>query len=87
MLHAICDVCGKDCDRVALFVTVTPFQNFARHERDTTPFGTTSETKSSIVCQDCGEKLPFSNPHAPRLVEPLHYERLMVLAHNKGYSE
>ena len=30
MIHAICDFCGKDCDRTATLLSMTPFQNFAR---------------------------------------------------------
>lgn len=31
MIHAICDFCGKDCDRTATLLSMTPFQNFARY--------------------------------------------------------
>ena len=31
MIHAICDFCGKDCDRTATLLTLHPFQNFARY--------------------------------------------------------
>lgn len=27
MIHAICDFCGKDCDRTAALLSMTPFQN------------------------------------------------------------
>lgn len=38
MIHAVCDVCGKDCDRGATLLSLTPFQNFARYHTDTQPF-------------------------------------------------
>lgn len=34
MIHAICDFCGKDCDRTATLLSMTPFQNFARYHTD-----------------------------------------------------
>lgn len=40
MIHAICDFCGKDCDRTATLLTLQPFQNFARYHTDNKPFGT-----------------------------------------------
>lgn len=43
MLHAICDFCGKDCDRTATLLSMTPFQNFARYHSDNTPYGLQSK--------------------------------------------
>lgn len=39
MIHAICDFCGKDCDRTATLLSMTPFQNFARYHTDNEPYG------------------------------------------------
>ena len=30
MIHAICDFCGKDCDRTATLLSMTPFQKFCK---------------------------------------------------------
>lgn len=38
MIHAICDFCGKDCDRTATLLSMTPFQNFARYHTDNEPY-------------------------------------------------
>jgi hypothetical protein len=65
MIHAICK-CGKDCDRVAYFVTVTPMQNFARYETDTKPFGEVGIAKSMVLCQNCFEAKIGSNPYENR---------------------
>jgi hypothetical protein len=74
MIHAICDICGEDCDRAAYFVTVTPIHNFARYETDTYPFGDQSKTKSSVLCQDCYKKTLLPNPHKMRLTENVNYK-------------
>lgn len=65
MIHAICDFCGKDCDRVATFISMTPFQNFARYHDDTHPFGNNDKTRSFVICSDCIEKHNLPNPYKP----------------------
>lgn len=42
MIHAICDFCGKDCDRTATLLSMTPFQNFARYHTVYESFSTDS---------------------------------------------
>jgi len=59
MLHAVCDLCGQDCDRVAYFLTIQPFSNFARYECDDEPFGNLGKKKSYVVCQKCEKALPI----------------------------
>lgn len=63
MLHAICDFCGKDCDRGATLLSMTPFQNFARYHTDTHPYGSSSKTRSFVICYDCCKKHGLPNPH------------------------
>lgn len=45
MIHAICDFCGKDCDRTATLLSMTPFQNFARYHTDNEPYGRREKNK------------------------------------------
>ena len=45
MIHAICDFCGKDCDRTATLLSMTPFQNFARYHTDNEPYGCREKNK------------------------------------------
>ena len=63
MIHAICDFCGKDCDRVATLLSMTPFQNFARYHTDNTPYGYTGTTRSFVICPDCCKKHNLPNPY------------------------
>lgn len=63
MVHAICDFCGKDCDMTATLLTLTPFQNFARTPRSTTPYGTSSEPKSFVICGKCATERHLPNPY------------------------
>lgn len=50
MIHAICDFCGKDCDRTATLLSMTPFQNFARYHTDDEPYGRREKTRSFVIC-------------------------------------
>lgn len=52
MIHAICDFCGKDCDRTATLLSMTPFQNFARYHTDNEPYGNREKTRSFVICFD-----------------------------------
>ena len=62
MIHAICDFCGKDCDRSANLLSITPFQNFARYHTDKEPYGNRDKTRSFVICHDCMEKHNINNP-------------------------
>lgn len=62
MIHAVCDFCGKDCDRTATFLALTPFQNFARYHSDDRPFGPVGKTRSFVICSDCLKKHDLPNP-------------------------
>lgn len=63
MIHAVCDFCGKDCDRTANLLSITPFQNFARYHVDNEPYGIREETKSFVICHDCMNKHALPNPY------------------------
>jgi len=63
MIHAICDFCGKDCDRTATLLTLTPFQNFARYHHDKEVFGQAAEHKSFVICSGCTRKHQLPNPY------------------------
>jgi len=76
MIHAICDFCGKDCDRKAMLLTLKSFSNFARYHTDTEPFGTVSEAQSFVICSSCRQKHKLPNPyeHYGHITEQeLHY--------------
>lgn len=62
MIHAVCDFCGHDCDRTADLLTLTPFQNFARYQSDTQPFGSAGPSASFVICHDCKTKHGLPNP-------------------------
>lgn len=65
MIHAICDFCGKDADRTANLLSITPFKNFARYHTDNEPYhyGMKEKTKSFVICHRCMEKHNLPNPH------------------------
>lgn len=63
MIHAICDFCGKDCDRTAILLSLTPFHNFARYHTDNEPYGGTEKTRSFVICYDCRKKHNLPNPY------------------------
>lgn len=63
MLHAICDFCGKDCDRTATLLSMTPFQNFARYHTDDKPYGSADKTRSFVICCECSKKHNLPNPY------------------------
>lgn len=63
MIHSICDFCGKDTDRNATLLSLTPFQNFARYHSDNQPFGYTGKTRSFVICHECAEKHGLPNPY------------------------
>jgi hypothetical protein len=62
MIHAICDFCGKDCDRNAILVVMKPFQDFARYHTDTEPYGKEEDPTSFVMCSDCRKKHNMPNP-------------------------
>lgn len=59
MIHAICDFCGKDCDRTATLLSMTPFQNFARYHTDNEPYGNREKTRSFVICYECCKNIIF----------------------------
>ena len=63
MIHAICDFCGKDCDKTAIFLSMTPFQNSARYHTNNEPYGEKEETRSFVICYECWEKHDLPNPY------------------------
>jgi hypothetical protein len=63
MIHAICDFCGKDCDRSATLIVMKPFQNFARYHGDTQPFGAEGYSRSFVMCSECRKKHDLPNPY------------------------
>ena len=63
MIHAICDFCGKDTDRAANLLSITPFQNFARYHTDSEPYGNREKTRSFVICNKCMEKHNLPNPY------------------------
>ena len=62
MIHAICDFCGKDTDRTATLLTLTPFQNFARYHIDSEPYGSSGKKNSFVICHECLKKHNLPNP-------------------------
>lgn len=64
MIHAICDFCGKDCDRTATLLSLTPFQSFARYHTDKEPYGSVGKTMSYVICNECRNKHDLPNPYA-----------------------
>lgn len=56
MIYVKCDSCGKDCERVAYFVEITPFQNFTRYCTDGPSLGTIGDSTTVTICQDCLKK-------------------------------
>lgn len=73
MIHAVCDFCGHDADRSAMFLTVTPFQNFARYHTDTVPYGNADKTASFVMCQACYKKHDLLSPY--NLVSDVYKDR------------
>lgn len=63
MMHAICDFCGKDCGMSATLLTLTPFQNFARTPRSTSPYGASGEPRSFVICAKCAAGKALPNPY------------------------
>ena len=63
MIHAICDFCGKDCDRTAILLSMTPFQNFARYHTDSNPYGSADKTRSFVICSECCKRHGLPNPY------------------------
>ena len=64
MIHAICDFCGKDCDRNAMLLTLHAFQNFARYHMDREPYGgSTGAVRSFVICSACRVKHALPNPY------------------------
>ncbi len=63
MIHAICDFCGKDVDRTANLLSITPFQNFARYHTDSEPYGEKGQTRSFVICGKCMKKHDLPNPY------------------------
>lgn len=63
MIHAICDFCGQDTGRTSNIISITPFQNFHRHQGDQEPYGNKDETASFVICNKCLEKHNLPNPY------------------------
>lgn len=63
MIHAICDFCGKECDRTAILLSMTPFQNFARYHTDSNPYGSADKTRSFVICSECCKRHGLPNPY------------------------
>lgn len=63
MIHAICDFCGKDADLHAIYLTMTPFENFGRYHHMTKPFGIVGKTQAFCMCSNCREKKGLPNPY------------------------
>ncbi len=63
MIHAVCDFCGKDCDRTATLLTLQPFQNFARYDTDSEPYGYAGPKRSFVICHDCSQVHKLPNPY------------------------
>ena len=62
MVHATCDFCGQDCNRTAILLAMTPFQNFARYHCDNKPNTHVDASKSFVICPDCATKHKLPNP-------------------------
>lgn len=80
MIHAICDFCGKDCDRTATLLSMTPFQNFARYHTDHEPYGSKGEARSFVICYKCCKKHRLPNPYETYsgiTKQEGHYERCL----------
>lgn len=80
MIHAICDFCGKDCDRTANLLTLQPFQNFARYDTDNEPYGYAGPKRSFTICHDCMVKHALPNPYHSydKLnAQKMHYEKTL----------
>lgn len=78
MIHAICDFCGRDCDRTATLLSMTPFENFARYRTDNEPYGKKERTSSFVICHDCRKKHDLPNPYEVYLDiarQKCHYEK------------
>jgi len=63
MVHVICDKCGKDCGRIAHFITVKVISNYASYNTDTGNKIMGIEDGEMIMsyCQDCYADLGFPN--------------------------
>lgn len=80
MIHAICDFCGKDCDRTATLLSMTPFQNFARYHEDNEPYGSRGKTRSFVICCDCCKKHSLPSPYetySSITKQESHYEKCL----------
>lgn len=89
MIHAICDFCGKDCDRTANLLSITPFQNFARYHTDNEPYGSREKTKSFVICHDCVKKHELPNPyHSYSSIDrqEMHYEKCIYNYMEEDYK-
>lgn len=74
MVHAICDFCGKDCQRTAMLLVMTPFQNFARYHCDVTPYGSPQRSASFVICSECSDKHGLPNPYMDYEIDKPHYD-------------
>lgn len=63
MMHGVCDFCGKDTDRAAYWLSITPIQNWGRYHTDQSPFGHADQTKSFVCCQECFKIMKLPNPY------------------------
>lgn len=77
MIHAVCDMCGKDCNKNAYFVEITPFSNFARYHGDEASLGTINGHVTMVLCEYCLKKrtrLPNPYELQTECVEDVQYD-------------
>ena len=53
MIRGRCDFCGKDSDRTAMLISMTPFQNFDVGHSDIQADEGKVKTRVFAVCNDC----------------------------------
>jgi len=63
MIHAICDFCGKDCNRDAVLVVMKPFSNLSRYHTDTDLIIEKKEIRSFVMCGKCVRKHNMPDKH------------------------
>lgn len=88
MIHAICDFCGKDCERTATLLTLTLFQNFARYHNDHNPNGHVDDAKSFVICHNCATKHELPNPFHTyaSTSKPLAYDKYLDNYTNEDFK-
>lgn len=90
MIHAVCDMCGKDCNHNAYFVEISPFSNFARYHHDHTTLGTIDGHATIVLCEYCLKKRTgLPNPYnlENEQVEDVRYESMLEEGGEDGREE